>query len=407
MKHVVVLLDGVSDRPVPALEGRTPLQAALKPNIDALCAQGALGTMNTGSPGLPMGSDVGNMAVLGYDPKQYYSGRAPLEAKALGVEVKKGEIAFRANLVHVADGVMDDYSAGHISTEDGRELVKMLDKRLGTDKLRFAGGTQYRHLALLKGASFEGAKCTPPHDITGQAVEEFLPKGSGGKEIRQLMEDSRLLLEGHEINRERRRDGKKTANMVWLWGQGRGVDMPSFVQRHGLKGAVITAVDLIRGLGAATGLDVIEVPGATGWLDSNFKGKAEAALKALKKRDFVYIHLEATDEAGHKGDAAAKVKAIELIDAAIVGALREGLKGQDWRLLVTPDHATPIETRTHATEPVPWFIYDSTAPLAGGGAYTEAHATAAGRFLERGWELMPAFLGAAPLPVPAAAAGGQ
>lgn len=404
MKYVVVLMDGVSDRPTGALEGRTPLQAARKPNLDRLCAQGRLGLMKTGPAGLPMGSDVGNMAVLGYDPGRYYSGRAPLEAQALGVEVKKGEFAFRANLVHVADGVMDDYSAGHISTEEGRELVKMLDKRLGTDKVRLEGGTQYRHLALLKGA-FENSKCTPPHDITGRPFEEFLPKGAGNKEIRRLMEDSRLLLEGHEVNRERRRAGKKTANMVWLWGQGRAVELPSFHGRYGLKGAVITAVDLIRGLGVATGLEVIDVAGATGWLDSNFRGKAEAALKFLKKKDFVFVHLEATDEAGHKGDAAAKVKAIELIDSEIVGPIAEGLKGADWRLLVTPDHATPLETRTHSHDPVPYFIYDSARPAQGGAPYTEAAALASGNFLETGWDLMPSFLSGAAVKTAAQAGG--
>jgi 2,3-bisphosphoglycerate-independent phosphoglycerate mutase len=398
---VVVLLDGVSDHPQEALGGRTPLQAAHKPNLDRLCAMGSLGTMNTGTAELPMGSDVGNMAVLGYDPRGYYSGRAPLEARNLGVEIKKGEVAFRANLVNVSDGVMADYSAGHIGTEDGRELIKMLDKRLGGPKVRFAGGTQYRHLCILKGSSFEGAKCTPPHDITGRPIEEFLPKGTGGKELRQLMEDTRMLLEGHEVNRERRRDGKKTANMVWLWGQGKGVDMPSFEARFGLKGAVISAVDLIKGLGRATGLDVVEVPGATGWLDSNFKGKAEAALKALKKKDFVYVHLEATDEAGHKGDAAAKVKAIELIDEQVVGPIAAGLDGQDWRLLVTPDHSTPLELKTHLFEPVPYFVYDSRAPLAGGAAYTEAAAQAAGRFLEHGWQLMPVFTQKAAMGLPA------
>lgn len=392
MKYVVVLMDGVSDHPQEALGGKTPLQSAHKPNLDRLCGAGMLGTMNTGTAELPMGSDVGNMTVLGYDPRQYYCGRAPLEARNLGVEVKKGEIAFRANLVNVTDGIMADYSGGHIDTADGRELIKMLDKRLGGPKVRFAGGTQYRHLAILKGSAFETAKCTPPHDISGQPIEAFLPKGGGGKELRQLMEDTRLLLEGHEINRERRRDGKKTANMVWLWGQGKGMEMPSFQSRFGLKGAVISAVDLIKGLGKAIGMDVLEVPGATGWLDSNFAGKAEAALKALKKKDFVFVHLEATDEAGHKGDPAAKVKAVELIDEQIVGPIAAGLEGQDWRLLVTPDHSTPLEMKTHKFEPVPWFIYDSCAPRSGGPGYDESTAAAAGRFLEFGWELMAAFV---------------
>ncbi|HXB96966.1 MAG TPA: cofactor-independent phosphoglycerate mutase [bacterium] len=392
---MVVLMDGVADRPFAGLAGKTPLEAARTPNLDRLCAAGALGTLRTGAPGLPMGSDVGNMSVLGYDPRQYYSGRAPFEALAQGVKMDKGEIAFRANLVHVADGVMDDYSAGHMSTEDGRDLIKVLEKSLGGPKLRFVGGVQYRHLAMFKGSAFEGAKCTPPHDITGKPIEEYLPKGGGGKELRQIMEDSRLILEGHEVNRERRRAGKKTGNMVWFWGQGKAVAMPAFAARWGLKGSVITAVDLMRGLAKATGLEVIEVPGATGWIDSNFKGKAEAALKALAKKDFVYIHMEATDEAGHKGDAAAKVRAIELIDEVVVAALEQGLRGQDWRMLVTPDHATPLEARTHTDEAVPYFIYDSRQNGDGAGAkarYTEATARAAGKHFENGWELMAEFL---------------
>lgn len=392
MKYAVVLMDGVSDRPVADLGGRTPLEAASKDNLDQLSAQGRLGTMATGVPELPMGSDVGNMAVLGYDPRKYYSGRAPLEALALGVEVKKGEFAFRANLVHVEDGRMDDYSAGHIGTEDARELVKMLDKRLGGPKLRFAGGTQYRHLALLKGSAFEGSKCTPPHDISGQAFEAHFPKGGGGKELRQIMEDSRLLLEGHEINRERRRGGLKTANMVWLWGQGRPVELPSFKQRWGLQGAVVTAVDLVRGLGRAAGMEVLEVPGATGWIDSNFKGKAEAALKWLKKKDFVYIHLEATDEAGHKGEPLNKVKAIEIIDRDLLGPLRQGMQGQEWRLLVCPDHATPLETRTHAYDRVPFLVWDSRGGEGSGKPYTEKNAEAADLKLDGAWDLMGAFL---------------
>jgi 2,3-bisphosphoglycerate-independent phosphoglycerate mutase len=262
--------------------------------------------------------------------------------------------------------------------------------------MRFVGGTQYRHITIMKGSGFEGAKCTPPHDITGQPIEDFLPKGSNGKELRQIMEDSRFLLEGHEVNRERRREGKKTANMIWFWGQGKHVELPSFESRFKLKGSVISAVDLIKGLGRAIGLDVVEVAGATGWLDSNFKGKAEAGLKALKKKDFLYLHLEATDEAGHKGDAAAKVKAIELIDEQVLGTLLSGLEGQDFRLLVSPDHSTPLELKTHALEPVPFFVYDSKRPVEGGRPYTEAAAAATGRSLAAGWDLMPEFLQQAP-----------
>jgi 2,3-bisphosphoglycerate-independent phosphoglycerate mutase len=392
MKYVVILCDGMSDHPQPELGGKTPMQAALKPCMDRLCGLGETGLMNTGVPELAMGSDVGSMTVLGYDPRKYYSGRAPLEARNLGVELAKGETAFRCNLVHIQDGVMDDYSAGHIGTEDARELIKMLAKRMGTDKLRFVGGTQYRHLAMIKGAGYENARCTPPHDISGQKIEAFLPSGAKGSELKQLTLDSQFLLEGHEVNRERRREGKKTANMIWLWGQGKAVEFPSFESRFGVKGSVISAVDLIKGLGLALGLEVIGVPGATGWIDTNFKGKAEAALKALKKKDFVFVHFEVTDEAGHKGDHATKVKGIEAIDAQVLAPMLQALEGQDFKVMVLPDHPTPLETRTHANEPVPYFIYDSRKPAGAGLPYDEASALSTGRHLVEGWNLMERFI---------------
>jgi len=393
MKYVVILCDGMSDHPQPEFGGKTPMQVAQKPNMDRICAAGETGLLNTGVPELPMGSDVGNMTVLGYDPRKYYSGRAPLEALNLGVELAKGETAFRCNLVHIKDGVMDDYSAGHISTNDAGELIKMLGKRVGTDKLRFVPGTQYRHLVMIKGAGFENAKCTPPHDISGKKIEAFLPTGAKGGELKQLMLDSQFLLEGHEVNRERRSEGKKTANMIWLWGQGKGVEFPSFESRFHVKGAVISAVDLIKGLGRALSLDVIEVPGVTGWIDTNFKGKADAALKVLKKKDFVFVHFEVTDEAGHKGDHATKVKGIEAVDAQVLGPILEALKGQDFKLMILPDHPTPLETRTHANEPVPYLIFDSRKQEGGSAlAYDEASALSTGKHLVQGWDMMERFI---------------
>jgi 2,3-bisphosphoglycerate-independent phosphoglycerate mutase len=395
MKYLVLLCDGMSDHPQAELGGKTPMQVAKKPNMDRLCAAGQTGLAYTGVAELPMGSDVGNLAVLGYDPRKYFTGRAPLEAKNLGVEIGKGEVAFRCNLVHVKDGVMDDYSAGHMDTESGRELIKMLGKRLGTDKIRFAGGTQYRHLTLIKGAGFENARCTPPHDISGQAIEGFLPQGAKHSELRQLMQDSQFLLEGHEINRERRREGKKTANMIWLWGQGKAMELPSFESRFGVRGSVISAVDLIKGLGRYAKLDVVEVPGATGWIDTNFKGKAEAGIKALKKKDFLFLHFEVTDEAGHKGDAATKIKGIEEIDAQVLGPMLEALEGHELRVLVIPDHPTPLETRTHAFEPVPYLIWDSRGPGVSGSSglpYDEVSAKSTGKLLVEGWNLMEQFI---------------
>ncbi len=392
MKYLVLLCDGMSDHPQPGLGNKTPMQVAAKPNMDRLCSQGETGLLNTGVVELPMGSDVGNLTVLGYDPRKYFTGRAPLEAKNLGVELSKGETAFRCNLVHVKDGVMDDYSAGHLDTESGRELIKMLNKRLGAPGVRFAGGTQYRHLLMIKGAGFENARCTPPHDISGKPIADYLPQGAKNKELRKLMEDSTFLLEGHEVNRERRAAGKKTANMIWLWGQGRGMELPSFDSRYGVKGSVISAVDLIKGLGRYAGLEVVEVPGATGWIDTDFKGKAEAGIKALKKRDFLFLHFEVTDEAGHKGDAAVKVKGIEEIDSKVLGPMLEALKGQDLRVMVLPDHSTPLELKTHIFEPVPYFIWDSRATSGSGLPFDEASALSTGRHLVEGWDLMGRFI---------------
>jgi len=399
MKQVVLLCDGMADHALPALGGKTPMQAARKPAMDGLAAKSKVGLAWTGVKELPMGSDVGNMAVLGYDPRKYYSGRAPLEAKAMGVELKKNEVVFRCNLVHVAGGQMEDYSAGQIGTDDAKPLVRMLDERLGSKTLRFIPGIQYRHLAVLAGAGFEEALCVAPHDIMGQPIEGHLPRGKKGSVLKQLMLDSQLLLEGHEINRERRREGKKTANMAWMWGQGKGIQLPDFKGLRGLEGGVISAVDLVRGLGMAAGLEVIKVPGTTGWLDTNWSGKAEAALKFLKKHDFVYVHLEATDEAGHQGDPAAKVQAIELIDNLVLAPILKGLQDQPFRILIMPDHPTPCDVRTHTYEPVPYLYYDSSRDQAGPAAFDELSAQGRGEALEA-WTLMDTL--AAPEPVPQA-----
>jgi len=379
MKRLVLLCDGMSDHPQDALGGKTPLQAARKPNLDRLAAAGELGLAWTGVKELPMGSDVGNLSVMGYDPRKYYGGRAPLEAKNLGVELKKGETVFRCNLVHVEKGVMDDYSGGHIDSADAKYLIKMLQDRLGSKTVRFIPGTQYRHLMVIAGAGFDEAACVPPHDIMGQPIESHWPHGKKCGILKQIMLDSQLLLEGHEVNRDRRSAGKKTANMIWLWGQGKGVELPSFKSLHNLDGAVISAVDLINGLGIAAGLEVVKVPGATGWLDTNWSGKAEAAIKAFKKKDFVYLHLEATDEAGHKGDPAAKVQAIELIDEKVLGPILAALEGQPHRILVMPDHPTPCELRTHSFEAVPYVLYESGKDAASGLPLDEASAASTGR----------------------------
>ncbi len=388
MKFILLVGDGMADHPHPALGDRTPLQAASTPNLDFLAAHGILGTAHTLLPGFPLGSDVANLSVLGYDPTRYYSGRAPLEAANIGVELAPSDVAFRANLVTILDGKMSDYSSGHITTEEAKPLIKLLGQKLGDKKVSFYLGTSYRHLVVWRSGPLD-ARCTPPHDISGREIAGSMPQGPRHKEIIRLMEDSKFLLEGHEVNRERRREGKPPANMIWLWGQGKKPSMPTFADRYRLGGAVISAVDLVKGIGIYAGLQVIQVPGATGYLDTNYVGKAEAALKSLKKQDFVFVHVEAPDEAGHNGDVAGKVRAIEDFDRLVVGTILQGLQGrEDFRILVLPDHPTPLDMRTHADEPVPFILYQPGGRANGAAAYSEAEAKARGYHVEAGWRLM-------------------
>ncbi len=378
----------MSDRPLAGLGQKTPLQAAKTPHMDFLAQNGVVGTAHTLMPGFPLGSDVANLIVMGYDPRKYYSGRAPLEAANIGVELALADVAFRVNLVTIKNGIMDDYSCGHIPTDDAKPLIKMLGDKLGDKKITFYPGTSYRHLLVWKNGPLE-ARCTPPHDISGKPISEHLPKGARHAEVVRLMEDSQFLLEGHEVNRERRREGKPPANMIWLWGQGRKPQMPTMTERFQITGGVISAVDLIKGLGIYAGLQVIAVPGATGYLDTNYVGKAEAALKVLKKHDFVFVHVEAPDEAGHNGDVAGKIQAIEDFDAKVIGTLLKGLEGrEDFRMLVLPDHPTPLEARTHVDEPVPFVLYQPGGEKNGATAYDEDQAKASGKHLEEGWRLM-------------------
>jgi 2,3-bisphosphoglycerate-independent phosphoglycerate mutase len=352
MKYVVLLGDGMADHPLDSLDGKTPLQAAYKPNMDQVAKEGRSGLVKTVPDGMPPGSDVANLSVIGYDPRRYYSGRAPLEAAAMGVDLAGDDIAFRCNFVTVIDGIMVDYSAGHITSEEGKDLIKSLQPLVPGGRL--FSGVSYRNLLVLKA----GAKvvCTPPHDITDRPISDYLPKGQDSALLREIMEASVPVLANHPVNLKRIAQGKKPANMIWLWGQGGAPSMPTFQERFGLKGAMISAVDLLKGIGFYAGLEVIDVPGATGNIDTNYQGKVEAALEALERLDFVYLHIEAPDEAGHEGDAKLKVKAIELFDREVVGPIIQGLKelGQDWRICILPDHATPISLRTHTNEPVPF-----------------------------------------------------
>jgi len=378
MKYIILLGDGMADRPRADLGGKTCLQAARTPNLDQLATLGQVGMVHTVPAGFPPGSDVANLTVLGYDPRKYYTGRSPLEAASIGVALGPDDVAYRCNLVTLkitgsaAPGsrrrkaVMEDFSAGHISTEEARMLIEEIESKLGTNRIRFYPGVSYRHLMVWKGGK-DKIECTPPHDIQDRDVEEYRCRGEGDDVINELMEASFEVLANHPLNKSRLEHGKRAANSIWLWGQGKRPSMPTFREKYGIEGAVISAVDLTKGLGVYAGFEVITVPGATGWLDTNYVGKAEHALFALNTKDIVYLHVEAPDEAGHTGDLKNKIRAIEDFDEFIVGNIMHGMKQFDeYRILALPDHPTPLEIRTHSAEPVPFIIYDNRSERQGG-----------------------------------------
>lgn len=361
-RYILLVPDGMADRPLESLDGKTPMQVAHKPNMNRLAQHGRVGMVQTIPEGMDPGSDVAAMSLLGYDPTKYYSGRAPIEAAGMGIPLDAKDVAFRCNLVSSDGETMIDYSGGHVSTEEARELIAFLDGKLGGGGIRFYPGISYRHIMVWRDASPD-VRTTPPHDITGKPIEPHFPEGDGDSALRQLIFDSLELLDRHPVNVRRRDEGKSAANMIWLWGQGRALNLPSFLAKTGLAGAVIAAVDLVRGLGIAVGLHAPRVPGATGYLDTNYEGKAQYALDALRERDFVMVHVEAPDEAGHNGDLEAKVQAIEDVDKRVLGPILDGLSDYERvRILVVPDHVTPLQIRTHASEPVPFCLYSSFEP---------------------------------------------
>jgi len=372
MKYIVLIGDGMADRPLKELGGRTPLQAALTPNMDKLASSGICGMVNTIPNGFEPGSDVANMSILGYDPDKYYSGRAPLEAASMGVELEDNDVAYRCNLVSLrydkdnSSAFMEDYSAGHIETSEARGLIESLSVHMKEPGIFFYPGISYRHLMIWRDGE-SGASCTPPHDITGKDIKEYMPTGDGADFLKKLMRNSVDILQSQEYNWKRVEEGKNPANSIWLWGQGRRPGLPSFNEKYGLEGAMVSAVDLTKGLAICAGMRVLDVPGVTGYLDTNYEGKAEYALNALASEvDFVYIHVEAPDEAGHMGKYLDKIQAIEDFDRRVVGKVLAGAKNLgDYRILLMPDHATPIEKMTHTSEAVPFVIYDSTSPLKG------------------------------------------
>ena len=391
-KYAIIVPDGAADEPLEELGGKTPLEAAETPNLDRISAAGRLGLVRTVPEGFEPGSDVAQMSLLGYDPLRYYSGRAPVEAAARGLRLGLDDWVFRCNLVTIADGLMADHSAGHISTEEGSSLIKELQAHITDERVSLYAGVSYRHLLVFKGMDFE-VRTYPPHDHIGKPVEKILPRGKGADVLIQLINQSQQIFAGHEVNRVRQDLGENQVSSIWLWGQGKQARLDSFRKQYGLQGAAITAVDLVRGLAKLIGFDLIEVPGATGFIDTNYAGKGQAAVEALKKYDLVFVHIEAPDEAGHQGDAEAKKKAIEQVDRHIAGPILKALEQyESWRILVLPDHPTPVHGGAHSAEPVPFAMAGTQITRVLQLGFSEANAAKAGLRIDKGCELMEYFL---------------
>lgn len=392
MKYIVLVPDGAADYPLKELGDKTPLQIAEIPNLDWLVSHGRMGSAKTIPSGFAPGSDVANLCLLGYDPRKFYAGRGPLEAASMGIELASDELAFRCNLITAEGDVLKDYSAGHISSPEARKLIEAVAAKLDSEKVHFYPGVSYRHLMVLTDANAT-ADCFPPHDITGQTIEEHLPSGAGADFLIDLMKKSREILADHPVNQNRGAEGKNEANMIWLWGQGRKPQMPTFKERFQLEGSIISAVDLIKGIGKYAGLKIIEVPGATGYFDTDYRGKAEYALRSLEENDFVFVHVEAPDEAGHIGDVKAKIKAIEDFDRLVVGVILGGMKNLGpHRVLVAPDHLTPISVKTHVADAVPFVIHSSNDPETRPQSFDEQTAKESSLHFAEGWRLMEYFL---------------
>ncbi|HEX8202338.1 MAG TPA: cofactor-independent phosphoglycerate mutase [Isosphaeraceae bacterium] len=398
MKFAIVIPDGAADEPQETLGGKTPLQAARTPAMDRIAREGILGRSRNVPDRFVPASDVATLSLFGYDPVRYYTGRAPLEAAALGIVLGPGDWAVRCNLMTIDDGRMADFTAGHISNEDGRQLIAALQEALGRPEIEFHAGVSYRNLMIYRGRPdgppFDASTLTtPPHDVPDQPAADHLPRGQGAELLLDLMVQGARIVQEHPVGRARQQAGRRPANAIWLWGQGRAPSLPPFAQLHGLKGAILSAVDLVRGVGVLAGWDRVDVPGATGYLDTDYAAKGRYAAQALADHDIVCVHVEAPDEASHEGRADAKVEALERIDRDIVEPLRRALEGYDaWRILVSPDHATLLRTRAHDRAPVPWAMA-GTGLSGSGHPYDEQSARAAGGpSLDEGWRLMESFL---------------
>ncbi len=399
MKYVLLVGDGMADYPLMELGGKTPLMAANKPNMDWVARNGVVGLVKTIPPGFSSGTEIANMSLLGYDPARYFTGRGPLEAASMKVSLEADDIAFRCNLVSLSVSgpqvIMEDFTASHISSEEARQIIQDIEGEMGTETIRFYPGLSYRHLMVWKGGAnqkgLERLPLVPPHDIVGKEISDYLPKAGGKDGILELLTRSQILLKGHPVNLSRMENGLKPANSIWLWGQGRRPQIPTLVEKFGVEGSVISAVDLLKGLGMYAGLKVIDVPGATGYFDTNYRGKAVYGLRELEERDFVFIHVEAPDEAGHNGDISKKIESIEAFDREVVGTILEGMRDMgDYRVMVLPDHFTPISLKTHAPDPVPFAIYVSRRKRSwpAGMSFDEVSVKQSGVSIENGYQIM-------------------
>lgn len=399
-KYVVVLYDGMADYPVPALGGKTPMMCAKKPNMDYLAQRSEVGLIKTVADGLKPGSDVANMSVMGFDPMKFYTGRSPLEAASIGIDMKPSDVSLRCNLVTLSEDdkpyeekTIEDYCADDISTEEAEEIIKTIEEKLGTDEFRFYSGVSYRHCLIWANGTTDLGTMTAPHDITGKVITDYLSPAENAKPLIEMMKKSYDILKDHPVNLARKAQGKRPANSIWLWGEGTRPAMQSFEEIFGIKGSVVSAVDLIKGIGGCAKMEVAEVEGATGYLDTNFEGKANAALDLLERNDLVYIHFEAPDECGHRNEPENKVKAIEMIDSRVLPILFDGLKKyDDYKIMILPDHPTPIVTRTHASDPVPYLIYHKNNEITGVHTINEETAKETSNYIDFGPSIMPHFL---------------
>lgn len=401
MKYLVMLCDGMADEPNEALGNSTPMERANKPCMDSLVAKAEVGIVKTVAEGLKPGSDVANLSVLGYEPAVYYSGRSPLEAASIGIDLKDTDVTLRCNLVTLSDDedyenkTILDYCADDISSEEAKILIEYIQEKLGNDVFRFYPGVSYRHCLVWSNGNPHPGVLTPPHDITGKVITDYIPKGEAVDELYDLMKKSYDLLKDHPVNQARIARGKRPANSIWLWGEGTKPLLDNFSEKFGIKGSMISAVDLLKGIAICAGMNSVDVEGATGYLDTNFDGKCKAAIEEFKNgADLVYVHVEAPDECGHRGEIENKVKAIEMIDEHILGPVVEFLKGyDDFAVLVCPDHPTPLSIRTHTSTPVPYLIYDSKNEINSGvKVFCEKEARETGNYIEKGFTMMNYFL---------------